>query len=452
MKTSLPSIVIVGRPNVGKSTLFNRITESRRSIVTDEPGITRDRIHGVGHWNGRPFELVDTGGIVPDDKALIPREIFRQARVAIDAAAILVLVVDARDGIQPLDAELARMLHSTGKPFVISANKVDGPQHVSLAAPFFELTDRVFPVSSEHGFGIDDLLDELTKGFAEGPETRTTESALSAVNVAIIGRPNVGKSTLLNKLVGSERSIVSAEPGTTRDAVDTTVEREGRAYRFIDTAGIRRKAKTKLLAEKLSVVMARKHLEQSDVALMMLDGEMGVTSQDGAIAHDAWASGRSVILVLNKWDLAIAAAEKQAKKRVEPGRLRQDYEKLIRNKLKFLAYAPLVFLSAMSGQQVVRLYSLIDQVNAARRRRVTTGELNRWLREADIGRGSSPTARMVKIFYITQASTQPPTFILFTNQKKPLHFSFERFLENRLRESFDFTGSPIRFLQRQKQK
>jgi GTP-binding protein len=206
------------------------------------------------------------------------------------------------------------------------------------------------------------------------------------------------------------------------------------------------------VAEKLSVVMARKHLEQSDVALMMLDGEMGVTSQDGAIAHDAWASGRSVILVLNKWDLAIAAAEKQAKKRVEPGRLRQDYEKLIRNKLKFLAYAPLVFLSAMSGQQVVRLYSLIDQVNAARRRRVTTGELNRWLREADIGRGSSPTARMVKIFYITQASTQPPTFILFTNQKKPLHFSFERFLENRLRESFDFTGSPIRFLQRQKEK
>ena len=452
MKKPLPSIVIVGRPNVGKSTLFNRITESRRSIVTDEPGITRDRIHGVGHWNGRPFELVDTGGIVPDDKAHIPREIFRQARVAIDAAVTLVLVVDARDGIQPLDAELARLLHRTGKPFVIAANKVDGPQHVSLAAPFFELTDRVFPVSSEHGFGVDDLLDELTKGLPEGPETRATESAEGAINVAIIGRPNVGKSTLLNRLVGSERSIVSPEAGTTRDAVDTLIERNGRNYRFIDTAGIRRKAKTKLVAEKLSVVMARKHLEQSDVALMLLDGQMGVTSQDGAIAHDAWASGRSVILVLNKWDLAIAAAEKQAKKRVEPGRLRQDYEKLIREKLKFLAYAPLVFLSALSGQQVVRLYSLIDTVNTARRRRVSTGELNRWLREADIGRGSSPAARMVKIFYITQASTQPPTFILFTNQKKPLHFSFERFLENRLRESFDFTGAPLRFLQRQKTK
>ena len=450
MSKPLPSIVIVGRPNVGKSTLFNRITESRRSIVTDEPGITRDRINGVGHWNGRPFELVDTGGIVPDDKALIPREIFRQARVAIDGATTLVLVVDARAGVQPLDEELSRLLHRTGKPFVIAANKVDGPSHVPLAAPFFEMTENVYPVSSEHGYGIDDLLDELTKDLPEGPETRSVESAASAINVAIIGRPNVGKSTLLNRLVGAERSIVSPEAGTTRDAVDTIVERNGKNYRFIDTAGIRRKAKTKLVAEKLSVVMARKHLEKSDVALMLLDGEMGVTSQDGAIAHDAWASGRSVIIVLNKWDLALAAAETQAKKRVEPGRLRQDYEKLIRDKLKFLNYAPLVFLSAMSGQQVVRLYSLIDTVNTARRRRVSTGELNRWLREADLGRGSSPTARMVKIFYITQASTQPPTFILFTNQKKPLHFSFERFLENRLRETFDFTGSPIRFLQRQK--
>lgn len=450
MKKPLASIVIAGRPNVGKSTLFNRITESRRSIVTDEPGITRDRIHGVGHWNGRPFELVDTGGIVPDDKAAIPREIFQQARVAIDAATTLVLVVDARAGVQPVDEELARLLRRTGKPFVIAANKVDGPAHVSLAAPFFELSESVFPVSSEHGFGVDDLLDELTKGLPEGPETRAMESAETAVNVAIIGRPNVGKSTLLNRLVGAERSIVTAEAGTTRDAVDTTVEHEGRVYRFIDTAGIRRKAKTKLLAEKLSVVMARKHLEQSDVVLMLLDGEMGVTSQDGAIAHDAWASGRSVILALNKWDLAIAAAEKQAKKRIEPGRLRQDYEKLIREKLKFLAYAPLVFLSALSGQQVVRLYSLIDTVNAARRRRISTGELNRWLRQADIGRGTSPLARMVKIFYVTQASTQPPTFILFTNQKKRLHFSFERFLENQLRESFDFTGTPLRFLQRER--
>src|ERR1700693_2046406 len=450
MPSNSPLIAIVGRPNVGKSTLFNRITESRRSIVTDEPGITRDRIHGVGHWGGRPFELVDTGGIVPDDKAIIPREIFRQARVAIDAATTLVLVVDARAGVQPLDEELARMLRRTGKPLGIAENKVDGPGQVSLAAPFFELSQSVFPVSSEHGFGVDDLLDELTKGLPEGPETRALESAEGAINVAIIGRPNVGKSTLLNRLVGAERSIVAAEAGTTRDAVDTTVEREGRMYRFIDTAGIRRKAKTKLLAEKLSGVMARKHLETSDGAPMLLDCEMGVTSQDGAIAHDAWASGRSVILVLNKWDLAIAAAEKKAKKRVEPGRLRQDYEKLIREKLKFLAYAPLGFLSALAGQQVVRLYSLIDTVSAGRRRRVSTGELNRWLRESDIGRGTSPLARMVKIFYITQASTQPPTFILFTNQTKRLHFSFERFLENQLRESFDFTGTPLRFLQRQR--
>ena len=219
MTRPLPSIVIVGRPNVGKSTLFNRITESRRSIVTDEPGITRDRIHGVGHWNGRPFELVDTGGIVPDDKALIPREIFRQARVAIDAATTLVLVVDARAGVQPLDQELSRLLHRTGKPFIIAANKVDGPSHVSLAAPFFEMNEHVYPVSSEHGFGIDDLLDDLTKSLPEGPETRARETAASAINVAIIGRPNVGKSTLLNRLVGAERSIVSPEAGTTRPLV-----------------------------------------------------------------------------------------------------------------------------------------------------------------------------------------------------------------------------------------
>lgn len=448
MKEPLPSIVILGRPNVGKSTLFNRITESRRSIVTDEPGITRDRIHGAGQWAGRLFELVDTGGIVPADKATISREILRQAQVAIAEATNLVLVVDARAGVQPLDEELARLIRRTGKPFVIAANKVDGPGQLPLAAPFFELSVKVFPVSSEHGFGVDDLLDELTRDLPAGPDTRAGETAKAAVNVAIFGRPNVGKSTLLNRLVGAERSIVSAEAGTTRDAVDTTVERDGRWYRFIDTAGIRRKAKTKLLAEKLSVMMARKHLERSDVALVVLDGESGVTSQDAAIAHDAWASGRSVILVLNKWDLALAAAEKQAKKRVEPARLRQEYEELIRRKLKFLASAPLVFLSALSGQQVLRVYPLLDSVNAARRRRISTGELNRWLRETDIGRGTSPFARMVKIFYITQASTQPPTFILFTNQTKRLHFSFERFLENQLRKSFDFTGTPLRFLQR----
>jgi GTP-binding protein len=412
--------------------------------VTDEPGITRDRIYGAAQWEGRAFEVVDTGGIVPEQKAGIPAEIYRQARVAIEAAAVVVLVVDARAGVQPLDQELARLMQRTGKPLVIAANKVDSPAQAALAGDFFALSNCVVGVSAEHGYGVDDLLDEITRDFPVAEAEATPEAA----RVAIIGRPNVGKSTLLNRLVGEERAIVSPEAGTTRDAVDTRVERGGRWYVFVDTAGIRRKAKTKLAAEKLSVVMAQKHLAQADVALMLLDGEMGVTSQDAAIAHDAAESGRSVILVLNKWDLAIAAAEKKAKKRVEPGRLREDYEKLIREKLKFLAYAPLVFLSALSGQYVDRLYALIDQASAARQRRVSTGELNRWLKTTDLERGTVPGAHRVRILYLTQSSVNPPTFVLFTNQAKPLHFSYERFLENQLRASFDFTATPIRIRQR----
>ena len=448
MAVQIPSVVIVGRPNVGKSTLFNRLTESRRSIVTDEPGITRDRIYGTAQWSGRVFEVVDTGGLLPDDKAAIPREILRQARVAMERASVLVLVVDARAGVQPLDIELAQLLRRTGKPLIIAANKVDTAAHSALAGEFYALGGRVVGASAEHGHGVDDLLDEITRDFPQGE----AEEAPEAVRVAIIGRPNVGKSTLLNRLAGEERSIVAPEAGTTRDAVDTLVERDGKFYQFVDTAGIRRKAKTKLLAEKLSVIMARKHMERADVAIMVLDGAEGVTSQDAAIAHDAAASGRSVILVLNKWDLAVAAAEAGAKKRVEPGRLRQDYEKLIRAKLKFLAYAPVVFLSALSGQYTLRLFGLIEKVNESRRKRISTGELNRWLKNTDLDRGTVPGAQRIKILYMTQASANPPTFVLFTNQKKPLHFSYERYLENRLRESFDFVGTPIRFTQRRRKR
>jgi GTP-binding protein len=444
MDRKLPSIAIVGRPNVGKSTLFNRITESRRSIVTDEPGITRDRIYGTAQWNGRPFELVDTGGLLPEDKAEIPREIFRQASMAIEAAERLVLVVDARAGLTPRDAELARLLRRTGKPFVIAANKVDGTGQESLTAPFFELASKVYPVSAEHGYGVDDLLDELTR---EMPEAEV-EADTSSIRVAIIGRPNVGKSTLLNRLAGLERSIVSAEPGTTRDAVDTLVKHGDALFRFVDTAGIRRKAKTKLVAEKLSVMMAHRHLEQSDVALLLLDGSLGVTSQDAAIAGEAAHSGRSVILVLNKWDLALEAQAAHTKTKPDPKRLRDEYEKLIRQKLKFLHYAPVLFVTATSGEHTGKLFSLIERVYQARRRRISTGELNRWLHTIDLGRGTTPAARRVKIFYITQSSASPPTFVLFTNQKRPFHFSFQRFLENQLREKFDFLGAPIRISQK----
>jgi GTPase len=457
--TKLPSIVIVGRPNVGKSTLFNRLTGTRRSIVTNEPGITRDRIYGTAQWDGRAFEVVDTGGIVPEDKAGIPGEILRQARVAIENAARVVQVVDGRAGPMPLDAELAQLLRRAGKPPVLAVNKVDSPKQAEAAAQFYELGDEIFPISAEHGFGVDTMLDALTENFPRGESTE----AKPDINIAIIGRPNVGKSTLLNQLAGAERSIVSPEPGTTRDMVDTVVERHGKTYRFLDTAGIRRKGKTKLIAEKLSVIMARSHLERADVALLIADASMGVTSHDATIASYAEQSGRSVIIVMNKWDLAIEAAQEKATrekkhsgkepgKGMSPEKLLSDYEPMVRRKLKFLDYAPVVFLSALTGDRTEKLYTLIDRVIEARRRRISTGELNRWLAGVDLDRGTSPASRKVKIYYVTQATASPPTFVLFTNQTKPLHFSYQRFLENRLRAAFDFTGTPIRFNQRLKKR
>lgn len=452
----LPSLVIVGRPNVGKSTLFNRLTGTRRSIVTDEPGITRDRIYGVAEWEGKPFEVVDTGGIIPEDKAGIPGEILRQARVAIDNATFVILVTDARTGPVPLDFDLTQLLRRAGKPPIIAANKIDTPKQMALTAPFYELGDKVFAISSEHGLGIDDLLDSLTADFPEEPQPAQTNE----INVAIVGRPNVGKSTLLNRVVGEERSIVSPEPGTTRDSVDTVVKRDDKIYRFLDTAGIRRKGKTKLVAEKLSVVMAQRHLERADVALLVIDGTMGVTSHDATIASYTQQSGSALIVVVNKWDLALKAAQEHAAaenkgkpaQRINPMKLMADYEKLIREKLKFLDYAPVIFLSALTGERTGGLFSLIDKVIAARQRRISTGEMNRWLAKVDLERGTSPAERKVKIYYVTQASASPPTFVLFTNQIRRLHFSYERFLENQLRKKFDFTGTPIRFQQRVKQR
>ncbi|MDE3171407.1 MAG: ribosome biogenesis GTPase Der [Acidobacteriota bacterium] len=457
MPEELPSIVIVGRPNVGKSTLFNRLTGTRRSIVTNEPGITRDRIYGVAHWDGRVFEVVDTGGIVPEEKAGIPGEILRQARVAIEKAARVVQVVDGRTGPIPLDAELAQLLRRAGKSPIVAVNKVDTPQQIQFAAPFYELSADVFPISAEHGFGVDALLDAVAHNLPAGDSTAREPD----INIAIIGRPNVGKSTLLNQLAGAERSIVSDEPGTTRDMVDTIIERNGKSYRFLDTAGIRRKGKTKLIAEKLSVIMARRHLERADVALLVADASVGVTSHDATIASYAEQSGCSVIIVMNKWDLAMKTAQEKAEKQktsgakasvISPAKLLADYEPLVRERFKFVAYAPLVFLSALTGERTGKLFATIGHVAEARKRRISTGELNRWLASVDLERGTSPASRKVKIFYITQASAAPPTFVLFTNQSKPLHFSYQRFLENRLRAAFDFTGTPIRFTQRLKKR
>ena len=391
MSEKLPSLVIVGRPNVGKSTLFNRLTGTRRAIVTNEPGITRDRIYGKAEWRGRAIEVVDTGGIVPDDKALIPQEILRQAHIAISKAALLVLVVDSQAGLTPLDQELARLLRTTGKPFVVAVNKVDAPSQEANAAAFHSIGVPIFPIAAEHGTGVDDLLDAALAETETGDATADELKGPDAVEVAIIGRPNVGKSTLLNRMVGEDRSIVSPVPGTTMDTVDTEVTHDGRLYRFVDTAGIRRKGKTNLVAEKLSVVMARRGLERCDVALLIVDGEQGVTQGDAQIASYAEESGRSVIIVMNKWDLATEAANKAAardaasakgqsrrtaqerhqqekQKRsgaiaggrgfsdMDKGRLLFDYEKLVRDKLKFLSYAPIVFLVGQNGrprQQIV---------------------------------------------------------------------------------------------------
>ena len=468
MAQKLPSLVIVGRPNVGKSTLFNRLTGTRRSIVTNEPGITRDRIYGKAEWRGKSLEIVDTGGIIPDDKALIPTEILRQARVAFDKAALLVLVVDNQAGITPLDQELARLLRGTGKPFVIAVNKVDAVGQESQAAEFHRFGAKIFPIAAEHGTGVDDLLDyalEITAARATNEEESPTELV---TEIAIIGRPNVGKSTLLNRMAGEERSIVSPIPGTTIDSVDTDVVHEGRHYRFVDTAGIRRKGKTKLVAEKLSVVMARRGLERADVALLIVDGEQGVTQGDATIASYAEESGRSVIIVVNKWDLALEAAQAAADREgvsargkarraadhqttteiVDKGKLLRDYEEIIRKKLKFLSYAPIVFLSAKTGERASKLFPLIDEVAAARKRRISTPELNRWLKSIDLQRGTLPKSRPIRIYYVTQAKTAPPTFLLFTNQKQPLHFAYQRFLENQLRATFAFVGTPVRWVQR----
>ncbi len=428
---NLPRIVILGRPNVGKSTLFNRICGRRRALVGNEPGMTRDRLYAPAEWLGKRFEVVDTGGMVPTDKELIPGEIFRQARVAIEEAAHLILVVDARQGAVPLDQELAQMLRRTGKPLSLAVNKVDTDELASLAAEFHRLgIPQIFPVSAEHGLGVDDLLDHVTAEMA-APEPEAP-AAPDVIHVAIIGRPNVGKSTLLNRLLNEERSIVTPLPGTTRDAVDAEFERDGLRFRFVDTAGIRRKGKTKLLAEKLSVVQARKHLERADVALLIIDAVEGVTAVDAHIGGYAHESHRSVIIVVNKWD-----AVRKGPTATE------DFTADVRRHMKYLEYAPIVFISALKGQRLGKLLGTVAEVAAARRVRVATAEINRFLAEVDFERATVPGGKSFRLYYLTQASASPPTFVAFTNQAKQLHFALERFLINRIRERFGFVGTPI---------
>ncbi len=442
------TIAIVGRPNVGKSTLFNRLIGKRRAIVGDEPGITRDRLYGETDWLGRHLRVVDTGGIIPEDKEFIPAEIFRQARVALDEADAVVMVVDGRTELAAPDLELARLLQRTGKPLFLAVNKIDTLAQEADIEDFRRLGIReMFPVSSEHGSGVAELLDAVLEkinaevaGTVEiAEETGQEEPVLAAeTKVAIIGRPNVGKSTLLNRLTGTARAIVSPTPGTTRDAVDELVERGGHSYRFIDTAGIRRKGKTKLMAEKLSVVMARKHLEAADVALLVIDAVEGVTALDANIAGYAHESGRSLIILVNKWDL-VGPGRPDGKKPAD----RDKFEQELRYALKFLSYAPVLFISATSGKGMDKVLPVLEQVAAERRKRISTSEMNRFLEKIDFDRASVPASKRVRIYYMTQAAVAPPTFILFTDRPVKLHFSYERFLENQIRRAFGFVGTPI---------
>jgi len=485
-------LAIVGRPNVGKSTLFNKMVGRRRAIVGDEPGITRDRLYGKVRWNGRQFRVVDTGGIVPEDKDLIPAEIFRQARVALDEASAIVMVTDVRTALTGPDMELARLLQKLGKPLYLAVNKVDDPKLEAEAENFRTLgIKNLWPISAEHSTGVAELIEELMtvvptiaeeqderrlNNFArriaaiddevetdiddlkaqdddsedsdtddfepsdeDALEDRLMETMPNEIKIAIIGRPNVGKSTLLNQLTESDRAIVSSIAGTTRDAIDEVVQHGDKRYRFIDTAGIRRKGKTHLMAEKMSVVMARKHLEEADVALMVIDAIEGVSALDANIAGYAHESGRSVVVVVNKWDLVTTARGDETK----PAADSRVYEEQVRRVLKFLDYAPVIFVSAMNGKNVKRVFETVERVARERWRRITTGEMNRFLKTVDFERATVPMKNRIRIYYMTQAAVAPPTFILFTDKDVKLHFSYQRFLENQIRETFEFEGTPI---------
>ncbi|MBI4904069.1 MAG: ribosome biogenesis GTPase Der [Acidobacteria bacterium] len=423
-RTTLPVVVIAGRPNVGKSTLFNAILRDRRSIVGDEPGITRDRIRGQAEHHGRKFELIDTGGIIPNEEELIPSEIFRQARVAFEEAAHIIFVIDGRTEITSADRELAQHLRKAGRPVTLAVNKIDADVRSGLVHEFYSLRiPEIYPISAEHRLGLEELLDHVAESFPPEADVEQAPEPPKRIKVAIIGRPNVGKSTLLNALVGADRSIVSPIAGTTRDAVDETVEHDGITYTFVDTAGIRRKGKTKLMAEKLSVVMARRHIRMANVVLFILDASEGVVGLDATIAGYAFEDGCAIVLCVNKWDIT---SEKN----------RKTFTQAVRDELKFLEFAPVIYLSAKTGHGVKAIFAKVSEAYDAASKRVGTGELNRFMETLNLETD-------VRLKYITQASIRPPTFVAFLGGRGKMHFSTERFLVNRLRKQFGFQSTPV---------
>ena len=436
---SKPIIAIVGRPNVGKSTLFNKLIGRRLAIVEDTPGVTRDRIYGDAEWCSRPFTLIDTGGIEPftDDKIL--RHMRAQAEIAIDTADAIIFVTDVRSGVVATDEEVAAMLQKSSRPVVLCVNKCD-----SLGAPpdeYYEfynlgLGDPV-AVSAAHGHGTGDLLDAV---FAQLPPADPKQEDDDRVKVAVVGKPNAGKSSLINRILGEERMIVSDVAGTTRDAVDTQVDVDGKQFLFIDTAGIRRKSKISDNIERYSVIRAENAIDRSDVCVIMIDGVEGFTEQDAKIAGMAHDKGKASIVAVNKWD----AVEKDDK-------TMNEFRKKLMEDLSFMSYVPIVFISAKTGQRVDRLFELITYVHEQNSMRISTGMINDVLADATARvQPPSDKGKRLKIYYITQPSTKPPTFVCFVNSEQLFHFSYQRYLENRIRETFGMEGTPIRFIIRER--
>jgi GTP-binding protein len=436
-----PVVAVVGRPNVGKSTFFNYIAGKRISIVEDTPGVTRDRIYAEAEWRNRKFILIDTGGIEPYSKDIIMQQMKIQAEVAIETADVILFMVDAKEGITATDREVANMLRKSSKPTILVVNKVDNVGNPpSEVYEFYNLGMGEFEIiSSIHGLGMGDLLDEIYKYFPEEDQEQQDDTT---IKVAVIGKPNCGKSSLVNKLLGEERVIVSDIPGTTRDAIDTYLEKGDDKYIFIDTAGIRRKSKVTENIERYSTLRSWTAVERADVCLMMIDATEGVTEQDTKIAGYAHEQGKATIIVVNKWDLI----EKQT------GVL-ESYKKEITDKLRFMTYAPILFISAKTGQRIDRIFELVRYVTDQATLRISTGMLNDVLNEAiAMVQPPSDKGKNLKIYYMTQVSVKPPTFVIFVNSIELMHFSYERYLENQLRRNFGFEGTPIRFLLREKDK
>ncbi len=436
---SKPIVAIIGKPNVGKSTFFNYLAGSRISIVEDTPGVTRDRVYAETNWRGRNFTLVDTGGIEPESEDIIISQMREQANLAISMANVIIFLTDIKQGVTAADAEIAMMLKKSGKPIVLVCNKADNfEKDREEIYEFYNLgLGEPFPISASNAIGIGDVLDEIYKDF---PEKEDGEDDDETIKVAVIGKPNVGKSSLINKLLGENRAIVSNIAGTTRDAIDSELENEYGKYVLIDTAGIRRKSKVKESIEKFSIMRTLLAVERADVCLMMIDATEGVTDQDAKIAGEAHEAGKGIIIVVNKWD----EYEK------ETGTL-EKYKKDIYARLSYLSYAPIIFISAKTGQRVNKLYDLINKVAEQNALRVSTSILNQVINEA-IAIVQPPTdkGKRLKIFYGTQASTKPPTFVIFVNDKELFHFSYERYLVNQIRKEFGLEGTPVRIITREK--